>query len=94
MSSGLSNAFTFDVDSGKKVYWADNITKKIQRANLDGTSVEDLVTGLSSPFGVVVEPAAASTPVPGLSVWGLVAMAILLGAGAIYARRRVAGSRV
>ncbi len=32
-----------------KMYWTDHVTDKIQRANLDGSGVEDLVTGLSSP---------------------------------------------
>jgi hypothetical protein len=34
--------------SGGQMYWTDEFTQKIQRANLDGTGVEDLVTGLFS----------------------------------------------
>ena len=35
------------------MYWTDAGTAKIQRANLDGSGVEDLVTsGLSEPFGL------------------------------------------
>jgi hypothetical protein len=40
------------------MYWTDQATDKIQRANLDGTSVEDLVTGLSLPFGIALDVAA------------------------------------
>ena len=31
------------------IYWTDSGTGKIQRANLDGSNVQDLVTGLESP---------------------------------------------
>ena len=38
--------------SGGKMYWTDGITEKIQRSNLDGSGVEDLVTtGLRMPQG-------------------------------------------
>jgi hypothetical protein len=41
-----------DVENGK-MYWTDWGTDKIQRANLDGTNVEDLVTsGLSFCAGI------------------------------------------
>ena len=40
-----------DVEGGK-MYWTDLRTDKIQRANLDGSNIEDLVTqGLRSPGG-------------------------------------------
>jgi hypothetical protein len=40
------------------LYWTDSFTGKIQRANLDGTGVEDLVTGLFDPFGIALDVAA------------------------------------
>ncbi len=40
--------------SGTKMYWTDSATDKIQRANLDGSHVEDLVTGLDLPLGIAV----------------------------------------
>ena len=41
---------------GEKIYWIDYYTDKIQRANLDGTDVEDIVTtGLSYPYGIAVD---------------------------------------
>jgi len=39
-----------------KVYWSDKDLNKIQRANLDGTSVEDFITtGVSKPQGIAVD---------------------------------------
>ena len=39
-----------------KMYWADLGTDKIQRANLNGSGVEDLVTGgLVSPYGLALD---------------------------------------
>ena len=47
-----------DGGSGGKMYWVDAGTSKIQRANLDGSAVEDLVTsGLSHPSGLALDPA-------------------------------------
>ena len=36
------------------IFWTDNGTEKIQRANLDGSNIEDLVTG-RSPFGIALD---------------------------------------
>ena len=38
-----------------KIYWANMEPNKIQRANLDGSQVEDLVTGLNSPDGIALD---------------------------------------
>ena len=44
--------------AGGKIYWTDWDTDKIQRANLDGSSVEDLATtGLSRPSGIALDVA-------------------------------------
>ena len=38
------------------MYWTDSGTNKIQRSNLDGSGVEDLVTtGLINPFGIALD---------------------------------------
>ena len=37
------------------MYWADFDTNKIQRANLDGTNVQDLATGFGRPVGVTLD---------------------------------------
>ena len=39
------------------MYWTDYGTDKIQRANLDGSNVQDLVTGLNTPYGIVLDVA-------------------------------------
>ena len=44
--------------SASKMYWTDTRGDKIQRANLDGSQVEDLVTGLSFPDGIALDVAA------------------------------------
>ena len=36
------------------IYWADSGTGKIQRASLDGSPPEDLVTGLKHPNGIAI----------------------------------------
>ena len=42
-----------------KMYWVDAVTDKIQRANLDGSGVEDLLTsGLGTPHGLELDPGA------------------------------------
>ena len=39
-----------------KMYWADTNAGKIQRSNLDGSGVEDLVTtGLEAPIGIALD---------------------------------------
>ena len=39
-----------------KMYWADPGSSKVQRANLDGTGLEDLVTtGLDVPLGIALD---------------------------------------
>ena len=40
------------------MYWADSTKDKIQRADLDGSNVEDFVTsGLSDPSGIALDVA-------------------------------------
>ena len=39
------------------MYWTDARARKIQRANLDGSNVEDLVTGLGEPRGIALDSA-------------------------------------
>ena len=40
------------------MYWADRALGKIQRANLDGSEIEDLVTGLDFPSALALDVAA------------------------------------
>ena len=43
--------------AGGMMYWTDPRSGKIQRANLDSTDVEDLVTGLDAPEGIALDVA-------------------------------------
>ena len=38
-----------------QMYWTDAGTDKIQRANLNGASVQDVVTGLSNPMDIALD---------------------------------------
>ena len=40
---------------GQKMYWTDTITDKVQRANLDGTAVEDLFGSGGNPRGITLD---------------------------------------
>ena len=52
-----SGVHVIDLDS-PPIYWTDVGTDKIQRANLDGPNVEDLVTqGLEGPIGLALDVA-------------------------------------
>ena len=49
------------VDPGGRpplLYWTDSGTDKIQRANLDGSGVEDIVIGLRNPSGLALDAGA------------------------------------
>ena len=49
------HAIVLDLEAKhKKMYWTDRAAGKIQRANLDGSGVEDLFVGLPSPTGLAV----------------------------------------
>ena len=72
-------------------YWVDSGTNKIQRADLDGSNVEDLVTtGLSFPRGIgLTLPALKTLPALGgrgtlLLCAALVGTAALLRSGRRY----------
>ena len=78
----------------RKMYWAERGARVIRRSNLDGSNVEDFVTAsdVGNPNldirGLTI--VYNSTPIPTLSVWGLMAMtAILLGAGLIVLRKQL-----
>ena len=49
--------FTTQVEDAaqNKIYWTDYSTGKIQRANLDGSGVQDLVTGLRNPRDIALD---------------------------------------
>ena len=51
---GQPYGLALDVGAGK-LYWVDAGTRTIQRANLDGSQVEDVVAGLDDPGGLVLD---------------------------------------
>ena len=57
MTTELENPRGIALDvTGGKMYWTDWGTNKIQRANLDGTDVQDLVTTeLENPKGIALD---------------------------------------
>ena len=40
------------------IYWGDDLENDIQRANLDGSEVENIVTGIDNPRGITIDTAA------------------------------------
>ena len=74
--------------SADKMVWTDVDTDRIQRADLDGTDIEDLVTtGLLGPIGI--ELGLTPATVPAASRLGLLALVILLlGVLAVRAAQR------
>ena len=46
------------VPVGDKRYWADTATNSIRRSNLDGSGVEEVVSGLQSPYGLSYDASA------------------------------------
>ncbi len=57
--NGLSTPMGIDIDeTNSKLYWIDNGTDKIQKSDLDGSNIEDvLTTGISSPQNLVLDVA-------------------------------------
>jgi len=61
VTSGLAEPYGIALDTAAgKMYWTDYYMDKIQRANLDGSDVEELViSGLSEPRGIALDTAAS-----------------------------------
>ena len=55
VGSVIGAALTLEDDDAPKMYWADYGTDKIQRADLNGSNVEDLISGLNNPFGIALD---------------------------------------
>ena len=50
----MPGSIALDLNAGK-VYWTDDGAGKVQRANLDGTDVQDLIAGLDDPVGIALD---------------------------------------
>ena len=46
---------TVETPTAQYIYWADAGTDKIQRSNLDGSNVRDLITSLGRPTGITLD---------------------------------------
>ncbi len=77
-----------DGETGK-VYWTLE-GGAVQRADFSGANVETVLSGLESPWDIVLlATIPAAIPIPAASTWGLVTLALsLLSAGTIVTRRR------
>ena len=54
--NAVLRTYTVQVSAKLKIYWTDADAGKIQRADLDGSNVEDLVTaGLNHPIGLALD---------------------------------------
>jgi DNA-binding beta-propeller fold protein YncE len=53
---GLLGPMGIAIDAvASKIYWTDSSTNMIQRANLDGTGIENLITGLGDPRALALD---------------------------------------
>ncbi len=51
---GTAHDVALDLVAGK-VYWTNLVQRRIERANLDGSAVEEVVDGVDSPTGIAVD---------------------------------------
>ena len=55
---GFSHPSRIAIGQPVKMYWIDEGTNKIRRANLDGSQVEDVLARLPDPYGIAMDVAA------------------------------------
>jgi hypothetical protein len=91
-----SDAEQVEVDyQGRKLYWVENWGNVIRRSNLDGSNVETFLTASEAGnpdldiYGLTI--VYESEPIPSLSGWGLMGMAVLVVSAAlvVITRRRL-----
>ncbi len=51
---GTAHDVALDVAAGK-AYWTNIVQRRIERANLDGSAVEEVIDGVDSPTGIAVD---------------------------------------
>ena len=58
LTLGVCGNLSYGDTARPQIYWTDEGTGKIQRANLDGTNIQDIVTtGLDEPSGITLDTA-------------------------------------
>lgn len=94
ITSGLDGPYGIALDLvAAKIYWTDRNLGTIRRADLEGSNVEDVVVGLARPTGIALDPRGDGNPVPSVSEWGLVVLALLLLAIGTVSRFKLAADR-
>jgi hypothetical protein len=80
------HSVALDLQHGK-IYWTDHLNMKLQRANLDGSQVEDLITtGLIAAYGIALDT--TTVEIPAISTWGMAVLALaVVAAGSIVITR-------
>ena len=85
----------------KKIYWAAANAGKIQRANLDGTGIEDVVTRLLNPYGLALDMDGAKiywvdggSNIQQANLDGTGAQDLVRGVGSISAELAVGGGKI
>ena len=70
MPHGLNDPWGIAVDpAGGKLYWCNRIAGKIQRSNLDGSGVEDLITDVLGPRAIALDVAGGTMYWIEFSAW-------------------------
>lgn len=82
----IADPFSIELDAAAgKMYWTSEANPgRVRRANLDGTDVEDLATTVDGVFfahGIALS-LAVETPIPAVSQWGMIVMALLVSCAA------------
>ena len=73
--------------AGGKLYWPNLSDGRIRRADLSGSNVEILASGLPFPLGIAIH--SPDGPIPAANEWGLVVFALIpmIGAKLYFGRR-------
>ncbi|MBW1785336.1 MAG: IPTL-CTERM sorting domain-containing protein [Deltaproteobacteria bacterium] len=83
---GFPWGIALDLDD-RKMYWVDILEGKIQKANLDGSNIELIKSGLPGPRDIALE-LGSMMPIPTLGQLGLFALLLLLAGLGVYRIRR------
>jgi hypothetical protein len=56
ITTGSEDSYGLAIDStAGKLYWTEYVTGKIRRSNLNGSQIEDVLTGLTTPLGITMD---------------------------------------
>jgi hypothetical protein len=90
VGSGLGRPRGVKVDAGNSMlYWTDYDLGTIERANLDGSNRQTILSGLSNPYGIALAFGVVPEP-SSIALCGLAGVGMVVGAGYRKWRRRKA----